>query len=194
MIKNGADSARAKIAVIDTETNWHDQVMSLGVAVADATTFKCLGKRYYVFNPEYRVGGMYDSVMGKCDTKPVTCSRSQALRDLDSFFAGEGVTQIYAYNGRFDLGHLPEMAKYEWFDIMRLAAYRQYNTAIPADAVCCKSGRLKSGYGVEPIMRMLSGNSRYYEVHNAVADACDELKIMELLGLPLREYECGKIN
>lgn len=181
------------IAVIDTETNWHDKVMSLGVALADASTFRCIGKRYYVFDPECRVGGMYSYVMNKCDVDPVTCSRADALQDLSDFFAKEGVSRIFAYNAKFDLGHLPEMASFQWYDIMRLAAYRQYNRAIPDSAVCCKSGRLKTGYGVEPIMRMLSGNMRYSEVHNAVTDACDELKIMELLGQDLETYECSRI-
>jgi hypothetical protein len=41
---------------------------------------------------------------------------------------------------------------------------------------------------VEPILRMLSGNSNYCETHNAVLDALDELKIMQLLGHDLEKY------
>ena len=76
---------------------------------------------------------------------------------------------------------------------MRIAAYRQYNKYIPETAPCCKTGRLKSNYGVEPIMHMLTGNGGYQETHNAVNDACDELKIVELLALPLETYECARI-
>ena len=77
---------------------------------------------------------------------------------------------------------------------MRLAAYRQYNRAIPNPADCYKTGRLKRGYGVENILKMLSGNHRYYETHNAVLDAEDELQIMQLLGHGLNEYEIAMLS
>ena len=64
---------------------------------------------------------------------------------------------------------------------MRLAAYKQYNHTIPRNAECCKTGKLKRNYGVEPILRNLSGEKRYVETHNALLDAVDELKIMKLL-------------
>ena len=105
----------------------------------------------------------------------------------------QGISRIFAYNAKFDLGHLPELCGFEWFDIMRIAAYRQYNKYIHETAPCCKTGRLKSNYGVEPIMHMLTGNGGYQETHNAVNDTCDELKIVELLALPLEAYECARI-
>ena len=40
------------IAVIDTETNWEDAVMSIGVVVADGTTFTPVEVRYLVLDPE----------------------------------------------------------------------------------------------------------------------------------------------
>ena len=48
-----------KFAVIDTETNWLDQVMSIGVVVADSKAKKKLDSVYYIIDPDYRVGGMY---------------------------------------------------------------------------------------------------------------------------------------
>ena len=42
-------------------------------------------------------------------------------------------------------------------------------------------------------MCLLTGNRRYMETHNAVLDAVDELKIVELLGRTIEEYECGRI-
>lgn len=181
-------------AVIDTETNWHDQVMSLGVAIADQNTFKCLDTRYYIFEQEARIGGMYSNVMHSCDSSPITTTRQQAMADLADYLESHAVTDIYAYNAKFDYSHLPELKAFSWFDIMRIAAYRQFNKAIPDSAACCKTGRLRSNYGVEPITRMLTGSSRYFEVHNAVADAVDELRIIELLNLPLNTYEIAKIN
>ena len=195
LIKTEQSSA-ASFAVIDTETNWHDQVMSLGVAIADKTTLKCLETRYYIFEQEARVGGMYSNVLYKSPNaiSPMTATRATVMADLTDFLNSHHITSIYAYNAKFDCGHLPELKNFAWYDIMRIAAYKQFNRSIPDTAPCCKTGRLKSNYGVEPITRMLTGNSRYYEVHNAVADAVDELRIVELLGLPIATYDIARIN
>lgn len=183
-----------KIAVIDTETNWHDKVMSIGIAIADTGNFKCIDKRYYVLEPECSVGGMYSSVLHVRDVSEVRCNKRQALKDINSFLGGHGITKILAYNARFDRNHLQELAGFEWFDIMRLAAYKQYNHAIEDSFPCCKTGRLKTDYGVEPIMHLLTGDFHYAETHNALLDAIDELKIVELLGHPVDKYECGRIE
>ena len=71
---------------------------------------------------------------------------------------------------------------------MRLAAYRQHNPKIPANADLCATGRLKRGYGVEPMLRLLSGSCTYRESHNAYYDALDELEIMRLLRHRLTDY------
>ncbi|MCR4904229.1 MAG: hypothetical protein K6A23_15330, partial [Butyrivibrio sp.] len=94
---------------------------------------------------------------------------------------------IYAYNAAFDCRCLPELKRYRWHDILRLAAYKQYNPAIPANANCCGTGRLKSGYKVEDILRMF-GESGYMELHNALTDATDELRIMKYLGYSTEDY------
>ena len=74
-------------------------------------------------------------------------------------------------------------------EVPGLAAYRQYNGAIPDSADCYKTGKMKYGYGVEDILKMLSKNRRYSETHNAVLDAEDELRIMKLLGHGINEYD-----
>lgn len=71
---------------------------------------------------------------------------------------------------------------------MRIAAYRQYNPKIPANADCCSTGHLKRGYGVEAMLRLLSGNRTYRESHNAFYDAQDELEIMHFLMHRLEDY------
>lgn len=182
------------IAVIDTETNWHNQVMSVGVAIADAKSFKCVDTRYYVIDPECRVGGMYSSVMHRRDLREIQGNRKGVMSDLNDYLRKSGVSKIFAYNAKFDYGHLTELSDFEWFDIMRLAAYKQYNSAIPESFECCKTGRLKTNYGVEPILRLLSKDRFYCETHNAVLDAMDELRIIELMGLEVEKYFCGKIN
>ena len=46
-------------AVIDTETNWADQVMSIGTVIADRDTFRIIAVKYHVLPLECQVGGMY---------------------------------------------------------------------------------------------------------------------------------------
>lgn len=172
-----------RFAVIDTETNWGDRVMSIGTVIADCDSFAPLDTKYHILTPEYLVGGMFESTLfSDPGQTPILCSREQALRELYGWFADYGVDTIFAYNANFDCSHLPELGQMHWFDIMRLAAYRQFNPGIPANADCFSTGRLKRGYGVEPMLRLLSRDHRYCETHNALHDALDELEIMRLLG------------
>ena len=182
-----------KIAVIDTETNWYDEVMSIGVVVADSETKGKIDSVYYIIDPEYRVGGMYSNELRLDDKEVRVAGRKQALKEIKSWLKTYDVRKLFAYNASFDKMHLPEYAEFEWYDIMRLAAYRQYNWAIPGTADCFKTGRLKRGYGVEDVLRMLSKRNLYRETHNAVLDAQDELEIMKLLGHGIKEYEIARI-
>ncbi len=177
-----------QFAVIDTETNWADQVMSIGTVIADTDTFRPIDAKYHVLTPEYQIGGMYSAVLfADSRLKPVVCSREEALADLKALFSHYDIHALFAYNACFDRNHLPELRDFTWYDIMRLAAYRQYNPRICA-ADCCKTGRLKRGFGVEPMLRLLSGESSYFETHNAIYDAMDELQIMRLLAHKLQTY------
>ncbi len=180
--------AMGRFAVIDTETNWADQVMSIGVVVADADDFSIQDARYLVFDPDYQIGGMYEGVLFPEMLPCTVTTRKEGMQALVDWVKGSGVSSIFAYNANFDKNHLPEFRDFQWFDIMRLAAYRQYNPTIPKDAECCGTGRLKRGYGVEPTLQRLSGNLGYQETHNALYDAVDELKIVRLLGHPLEAY------
>ena len=179
-----------KFAVIDTETNWADQVMSIGTVIADIDTFQLIDAKYHILTPEYLVGGMYsDTLFADSRLHPIMCIRKEALTDLITWFAAYGVYSIFAYNAAFDRNHLPELQHFDWYDIMRLAAYRQHNPKIPANADYCSTGRLKRGYGVEPILRLLSNNHTYHETHNALYDALDELEIIRLLNYDLTYYQ-----
>ena len=179
----------AKFAVIDTETNWADRVMSIGIVIADADTFRPIGAKYYILPAECAIGGMFENTLYlKTPVKPVQCTREEALADLKNWLKAKGVTSLFAYNAGFDRNHLPELGSFSWYDIMRLAAYRQHNPKIPACADCFSTGRLKRGYGVEAMLRLLSGDPSYQESHNAFFDAMEELEIMRLLGHPLGRY------
>lgn len=182
--------------MIDTETNWYNEVMSIGVVVAEKATFQKVAAFYAVFDPEYRVGGMFSDVLAlKGRTiKDSLCSREHAMERILAALKKYEVSQIFAYNANFDRGLLKELSDYRWFDIMRLAAYRQFNQKIPACADCYQTGRLKRNYGVEPMLRMLSGNCGYEEIHNALYDAIDELEIMRLLEQPLDAYAVAELK
>lgn len=183
------------IAVIDTETTWGDSVMSIGIVIADKETFTQICRRYFILTPEYREGGMYSFSLYTKDTPIEECSRTKAIKAIKQLLSKYNVDSICAYNAKFDLNHLPELSTYYWYDIMRIAAYKQYNSAIPTYSDFCNTGRLKRGYGVEPIYRMLSGDLCYSETHNAVNDAVDELNIMRMLGHSFSAYEMSaKIN
>lgn len=182
-------------AVIDTETNWNNEVMSIGIVIAEKSTFKKVDDIYFIFNPEYEVGGMFSMVLPVRGRNPrdILFSRNESMERIHSAFEKYQVASLFAYNASFDKNLLPELRIYSWFDIMRIAAYKQYNDRIPASVECCKTGKMKRDYGVEPMMQMLSGNRRYIEVHNALYDAMDELEIMRLLGKTLDEYSVARI-
>ena len=178
-----------KFAVIDTETNWVDQVMSIGTVIADTDTFAVTDAKYHILPIECQIGGMYENTLFlETPVSPILCTRAEAVADLRAWFAANDVTSIFAYNACFDRNHLPELRNLTWYDIMRLAAYRQHNPQIPACADCFSTGRLKRGYGVEAMLRLLSGKSSYRESHNAFHDALDELEIMRLLRHRLTDY------
>ena len=173
-------------AVIDTETSWQDKVISIGVVIAQKN-YHIVAEAYYIITPECELPAIYEDALyyyNKC----VKCERSEAISEVRGLLQSYHVENIFAYNASFDYNHLPEMRDFVWHDIMRMAAYRQYNPNIPKDAECWATGKLKSGFGVESIMRMLTGDKWYYETHNAVIDAIDELTIMALLGYAPEQY------
>ena len=180
--------------VIDTETTWRDDVMSMGAVIADSRDFSVIDSKYYLIDPAYQHGGMYSDVLRMRGTpRAIISPRHKMAADMKLWLDKYRVTTIYAYNALFDKKHLPEFGEYRWYDIMKIAAYKQFNNKIPTAAQCCKTGRLKSNYGVESIYRMLSGDCSYMEKHNGWYDAVDELKIMELLEQPIEIYERARI-
>ena len=66
-----------KFAVLDTETNWADQVMSIGTVIADADTFAPIASKYHILPRECQIGGMYyDALFLDTPVKPILCTRS----------------------------------------------------------------------------------------------------------------------
>lgn len=192
-IINSLEDIALKIAVIDTETTLRNEVMSIGVAIADPDGFSLIAQRYLTITPRINDPAMYSTV--RYIIRPdIEASRGKVIEALEDFLDRHNVQKLFAYNASFDFAHLPELRDREWFDIMRIAAYKQFNKKIPSGAECGPSGRLKRGYGVESIYIMLSGDASYREKHNALTDAVDELAIMRMLNVGLERYSAAKLR
>ncbi|HBZ52148.1 MAG TPA: hypothetical protein DEO82_00085 [Eubacterium sp.] len=176
-----------RYAVIDTETNWYNELMSVGIVIASDEIHEMIDSLYVIIEEAAALGGMYSQVLLVRGQKPLVTDREDAIVAIREFLKTHGVEKIFAYNAAFDAKCLPELGDYLWHDIIRIAAYKQYNSAIPDSVVCCKSGRIKSGYKVEDILHMF-GEKGYKEVHNALTDAMDELRIMKHLDRSVIEY------
>jgi hypothetical protein len=184
-----------KIAVVDIETNFDDDIVSLGIVIGDAKTYRVVDAKYFVINPAYKVWGMYNSYLWMNHSYGIKeCSWDIAINEIKTFLNKYGVKDIFAYNASFDYRHIPELAEYYWYDIMKIAAYKQHNPHLSPRLEYCGTGRLKTNYGVESIIRMLTASRTYIEKHHALFDAIDELKIMELLGLPINNYKVGRLK
>ena len=176
-----------RFAVIDTETNWNDEVMSIGVIIAKSKNFKGIDSRYYILPRAEKIGGMYSKSMRRTSHEILTKHRPEAIDDLRDLLNSNGVDDLFAYNASFDKRHLSELSDFCWRDIMKVAAYKQYNPHIPNHLPCCKTGRLRRGYGVESMLQIL-GVEDYCESHNAIIDARDELLIMKKLDYEIDFY------
>lgn len=176
-----------KFAVIDTETNWENNVMSVGIVISEDGQFDMIDSKYLIFKDAAKVGGMFSYALIMEGQSPEIFTKSKGIKIINEYLKNYGVESIYAYNASFDKRCLPELYDYRWHDILRIAAYKQYNPAIPPNSICCGTGRLKSGYKVENILRMF-GEDNYEELHNALTDAIDELRIMNYLKHPIDRY------
>lgn len=180
---------KTKFAVIDTETNFDGEAMSIGIVIADTQTYQPVDAKYYVLNPEYKTGGMFSHALQIEGNAPnMIDTREVILLNVKSLLKKHNVKSIFAYNVSFDYKLLPELLQYDWYDIMKLAAYKQYNSKITGTMDCYSTGKLKRNAGVESIMKLLTGDCSYHEKHNAVYDAMDELKIMKHLGRKFEDY------
>ncbi|MBQ0084333.1 MAG: AAA family ATPase [Clostridiales bacterium] len=177
------------IAVIDTETNLSDKLMSIGLVIADAHTYDIVKKEYYIIMPEASAPSIYGySLNISCGVKPLECNRADAMASVINTLKQFNIKAIFAYNADFDKRILSELSYFLWFDIMKIAAYRQFNNKITADMECFSTGRLKRNYGVEAITNLLTDGNQYIETHNAICDAIDQLNIMRMLNQPIEVY------
>lgn len=176
-----------RFAVIDTETNWENEVMSAGIVIAEDGRFETVDSKYIIFEEAAKVGGMFSYALHIDGQESEVLQRTRAIEVIQEYLKAHKVRSLFAYNASFDARCLPELRQYDWHDILKLAAYKQHNPAIPPNANLCGTGRLKSGYKVENILSMF-GETDYRELHNALTDAEDELRIMNYLKHPIAKY------
>ncbi len=84
-----------KFAVIDTETNWNDEVMSIGIVVADSETRKKVDSRYYIIDPEYKVGGMFSYELRLDREGTHVADRKHALKSMKHWLDAYHVQKLF---------------------------------------------------------------------------------------------------
>ncbi|WNM14967.1 AAA family ATPase [Mesomycoplasma ovipneumoniae] len=182
------------IAVIDVETNYDNEVFSVGVVIADSADFQWFDKEYWIIENNLKVGGMYARniwvplPLEFREEINVVKTRQEMIAQLIHFLKSYKVKNWFSYT-KYDFRHLPELHKsFEHNDISIFAKSKQFNKHIPLNAVTTKKGDLKSGWNAQNIYRMLTKDQSYIETHNALLDAMDELRIMELLDLDIETF------
>lgn len=192
---NNIEIGKDTVAIIDTETTFKNKLLSIGVIVADPESLALVGYKYYIITPECYDNSMYSCELFHKRAKQYRfIDRTKAKEELYALLKQQRVAKIYAYNASFDYALLPETWDWPWYDIMKIAANRNTNKHIPANAPCYSTGKLKSNYGAEAIYRLLTNDSSFVEPHNALLDALCELEIIRRLGLPLSCYEMAQIT
>jgi hypothetical protein len=177
-----------KFVVIDLETNYSNEIMTAGLVISDDTDFEVQDMFYWIVDSS-QIGVFssqidhprlkdYPNIYHKGEIQCV----DKFEKSLTQVLTEAGVEHIFAYNAGFDRRLLPSLVEFKWVDIMSKASNINTNPFIPKELECFKTGRLKKGFGVEPIYRHVTGNKRYKETHNAVLDCLDELEIIKRLG------------
>ncbi|AAZ44654.2 hypothetical protein [Mesomycoplasma hyopneumoniae] len=192
--KQKITNVNKNIAVIDVETNYQSEVFSVGVVIADSTDFQWFDKEYWIIKNNLTVGGMYArNILAplplefKQDANVVQ-TREEMIVQLIYFLKSNEVKNWFSYT-KFDFRHLPELHKsFKHNDISIFAKNKQFNKYIQLNAETSKNGNLKRGWKAEDIYRMLTKDENYLETHNALLDAIDELRIMELLNLDIETF------
>lgn len=192
--KQKITNVNKNIVVIDVETNYQNEVFSVGIVIADSTNFKSIDKKYWIIKNNLKVGGMYArNILAPLplEFREETIfleTRKEMIVYLIKFLKYYEVKNWFSYT-KFDFRHLPELHKsFKHNDISIFAKNKQFNKYIPLNAETSKNGDLKRGWKAEDIYRMLTKDENYFETHNALLDAIDELRIMELLNLDIETF------
>ncbi|MBG0730784.1 hypothetical protein [Mycoplasma sp. 'Moose RK'] len=184
-----------KFAVIDIETNYENQIFSVGVVIADSTNFNLVDKRYWILENNLLVGGMYKHKIlaplpAEFKNETIRIQTHKAMiNQLIKFLNYYNVEDWFSYT-KFDFKYLPELHNlFKYNDISLAAKSKKFNKHIPSNAETSKNGNLKKGWNVEHMYRMVSKDEHYVETHNALLDAIDELRIMKFLELDFKTFQ-----
>lgn len=161
--------------------------MTIGGVVANEQ-FEIVDQIYLMSFGAYMQGGLYKDRVYKTSFAPKKMHTNEMIKEIRRFYDEHGCEMVFAYNAPFDKKLIESLPQDQWYDIMKIAAYKQNNPYLPEREEYCSTGRLKKDYNAERIFKLLSGNEGYKELHNAYQDACDELGIMRMMKVPIDAY------
>mgnify|MGYP001028805063 FL=1 len=112
-------------AVIDTETNWNNEVMSIGAVIAEKDTFKKVDDLYFIFDPEYKIGGMFSMVLPVKggEHKDILFTRKIAMEKFKEAFEKYGISFEHMPSGIDTMTifvHQSEFEQHEQFVISNI--------------------------------------------------------------------------
>lgn len=176
------------------ETKYKDTAFSVGIVIADSNTLQPVYAKYFILMPECEENGMFKECLRIAPIEITKeCSREECMQELKDAFFKYNIEDIFGYNISFDYQHLKGLEKYKWYDIASKAAYLGENPFLNKEnGSYYETGRLKKGYGVESMFKLVTGDTGYRETHNAIFDAIDELVIMQKLDYKPSEYPVKK--
>lgn len=162
--------------------------MTVGAVVANED-FEIQDMIYLMSFGAYMQGGLYKDRVYKTSLCPNKMHTNEMIAQIRDFYDKNNCEMVFAYNASFDKKLITSLPQDQWYDILKIAAYKQFNPYLPEDEEYCGTGRLKKDYNAERLYKLLSGNAGYKEMHNAFQDACDELAIMRMMKVPLDVYK-----
>ena len=182
------------ILVLDTETvNLEKQfVYDLGYTIADADGNAVLKKSYIISqvfnNKELFATGYYSSKLPLYKERLASGYSKKvcwgnAMRYLANDIKKYGVTEIYAYNSRFDAKAFAFMCS--WYNVVKpLGQTEDYKNFCKSNGYMTKHKYPRPQQKAETLYRYLTQNVDFEEEHTGLEDSIIELAIlMTALGL-----------
>ncbi len=181
------------IAIISVKTNSMGHAIAIGVAVIDANQWQLQQAQYYIISDELLCYYTYDNIYLSHVYKSYFGKLGDVENHIRKTLTKYQITNIYAYNAQFVCKTCPGLHMYYWYDIMKIAAYKQYNSYLPSNIDYLDNGRIKYKYNIPHIMEYL--NISYFRyVDHALYDVLDELRIMKTLNININTYDIAHVT
>ena len=182
------------IAILDAKTNFIDNIISIGVSIVNAKTFEVKTAEYFLIPEELIVDGLNNN---NVNIHHIYKTYFGAQKDVENHIRKllnqYGITNIYTFNGKFIYKQLTGLQNYHWYDIIKVAAHKQYNYKLPDNLMFNDQGRLLYKCNIKDLMEILTKTYFYYTNH-ALYDTLDIARIMKIVDLNINVYDCAKIN